>query len=266
MKRNIRFFLSGFVVLAMITLENSCQKNNGSNSSKPQLTLSSSTIKRNQPLVASTNVISADLVVKWSVNSPASSAWLSSSGNRSVILFSNSGNYTVTASYFVDSTAAAPYDSSSSPVIVTDSIYNDSSGQSVSCTTLEQVPISNDDQIFLTPVNYSDTGLAFIAHTQLTYGNQYPWLNFETTPDTTSGYGFVFATVTENPCGNSTALPVAATGIPSINPLTIGTHDFTVILNGNVYQGELEVTATSCTFIWNYTSGVTISPLTITRQ
>jgi hypothetical protein len=266
MKRNIRFFLSGILVLAMITLANSCQKNNSSNSSKPQLTLSSSTIKRNQPLVASTNVISADLVVKWSVNSSANNSWISSSGNRSVILFSSSGNYTVTASYFADSTSSSPYDSSSSPVIVTDSIYNDSSGQSVSCTALVQVPISNNDQIFLTPVNYSDTGLAFIAHTQLTYGNQYPWLNFETTPDTTSGYGFVFATVTENPCNNSTALPVAATGIPSINPLTIGTHDFTVILNGNVYQGELEVTATSCTFIWNYTSGVIISPLSITKQ
>ena len=242
----------------------SCKKNS-SGSVKPTLTLSNSSIKRGEPLIVTTNVVTTDLVIKWTVN-PSSATWISSTGNKSVILFSNSGSYRITASYFADSNAATAYDSTSSPINVTDSIYNDSTGTWASCNSLVQVPIPNNDQIILTPVSYSDTGLAFIAHTQQTYGNQYPLLDYSLIPDTTAGYGFVFATVTENPCGNLTGAPTPATGIPSISQLNIGTNDFTIIFQGTLYKGSLTVTDTDCTFSWNYTSGVIISPLTISRQ
>jgi hypothetical protein len=264
MKSIVSVFGSAFLII--IGFATSCKKNSSGNSSKPVLTLSSSTIKRNQPLVASTNVISSDLVVRWTVNSAPNSTWISPSGNKSIILFSNSGNYTVTASYFADSAAATPYDSSSSPVTVTDSIYNDSAGTWASCNSLVQEPIPNNDQIFITPVSYSDTGLVFVAHTQLTYGDQYPLLDYSLTPDTTAGYGFVFATVTESPCGFVTGTAMPATGILSISSLTQGTNDFTIIFHGVIYEGTLTITSTQCSFSWNYTSGVTISPLTIMKQ
>jgi hypothetical protein len=263
MKNVIRVFVSAFLIIGFAT---SCKKNSSSSSSKPVLTLSSSTIKRNQPLVASTNVISSDLVVRWTVNSAPNSAWISPSGNKSIILFSNSGSYTVTASYFADSAATTPYDSSSSPVTVTDSIYNDSTGTWASCNALVQEPIANNDQIFITPVSYSDTGLVFIAHTQQTYGNQYPLLDYSPIPDTTTGYGFVFGTVTENPCSHFVGDATPATGILSVSSLIQGANDFTIFFNGVAYEGTLTVTSTQCSFSWNYTSGVTISPLTITKQ
>lgn len=267
MKNVISVFVSAFLIIGFAT---SCKKNSsgGGSTGKPVLTLSNSTIKRNQPLVASTNVISSNLVVRWTVNSAPNSTWISPSGNKSVILFSNSGSYTVTASYFADSAATTPYDSSSSPVTVTDSIYNDSTGTWASCNSLVQVGIPNDDQIFITPISYSDTGLVFIAHTQLTYGDQYPLLDYSLTPDTTAGYGFVFATVTESPCSFATGTAMPATGILSISTstLTQGTSDFTIIFHGVIYSGTLTVTSTQCSFSWNYTSGVTISPLTITKQ
>jgi|SRR5579862_6369763 len=263
MKNSISVFACA---LLMIGFAVSCKKNSNGSTSKPVLSLSSSSVKRNQPLVATTNVISANLVVRWSVNSSPNNTWISPSGNRSVILFSNSGNYTITASYFADSSATTPYDSSSSPVTVTDSLYNDSTGTWASCNSLVQEPIPNNDQIFISPVSYSDTGLVFVAHTQLTYGDQYPLLDYSLIPDTTAGYGFVFGTVTESPCGFVTGTAMPATGILSIHALTAGTNDFTIMVDGTIYAGTLTVTGNQCIISWNYTSGVTISPLSITKQ
>jgi hypothetical protein len=264
MKNILSVFVSAFLIIGFAT---SCKKNSsGGGTGKPVLTLSSSTIKRNQPLVASTNVISSDLVVRWTVNSAPNSTWISPAGNKSVILFSNSGSYTVTASYFADSAATTPYDSSSSPVTVTDSLYNDSTGTWASCNSLVQEPISNNDQIFITPISYSDTGLVFVAHTQQTYGDQYPLIDYSLIPDTTAGYGFVFGTVTESPCNIATGTPTPATGVLSISSLAQGANDFTIFFNGAVYEGTITVTSTQISFSWHYTSGVIISPMTITKQ
>lgn len=254
----------------IIVFSVSCKKNNngGGSSTKPVLTLSSSSVKRNQPLVASTNVISSNLVVRWSVNAAANNSWISPSGNKSIILFSNSGSYTVTASYFADSAATTPYDSSTSPVTVTDSIYNDSSGTWANCNSYAHVPTASSDQIFLTPVSYSDTGLVFVAHTQQTYGDQYPLLDYGPIPDTisASGYGFVFGTVTESPCNIATGTPTPATAILSISSLMQGANDFTIFFNGAVYEGTITVTNTQISFSWHYTSGIIISPMTIMKQ
>jgi hypothetical protein len=181
-----------------------------------------------------------------------------------VILFSNSGNYTITANYYVDSIATTPYDSSSSPIIVSDSVYNDSVA---SCNLLTEVPIQSGDLITLTPISYSDTGLVLLAHTQLTYGNYYPNLGFPEIADSADGnYVFGFGQVTENPCSASTSAPVPATGSLSFTGLNNGVHSLTIVLNNTLYTGSLNVTDASCTFSWNYTSGIVISPLTIQKQ
>src|SRR5580704_16291539 len=125
MKCLIRTFFFFGLIAAMAV---ACQKNSSTaNANKSQVTLSKQTVKIGEPLIASTNAASPGLFTKWSV-SPQSNTWVSSpSGNQSVILFSKSGGYTVTASYFTDSSAPAPYDSSSSPVTVSDSVYNSDS-------------------------------------------------------------------------------------------------------------------------------------------
>jgi len=243
-----------------------CSKNNSSSggTTKSTLSLSNSSVKKGQPLIVTANVSQSSAFVKWLVNPVSASTWISSSGNKSVILFSNSGNYTVTANYYLDSMASTPYDSSSSPVIVTDSVYTDSVA---SCNAIEQVSINAGDQITLTPISYSDTGLVVLAHTQQTYGPYYPSLGFPQITDSTDGaYVFGFGTVTEYPCSSSTSAATPATGWISFARLTNGVHDITIGLNGTVYTGTLTVTGTSCTFSWNYTSGITISPLTIQKQ
>ena len=50
------------------------------------------------------------------------------------------------------------------------------------------------------------------------------------------------------------------------HPLQNDTSDVTFNLNGTIYKGTLTVTTASCTFNWNYTSGVTISPSIIQKK
>jgi len=241
-----------------------CKKNESSSSNKSSLTLSKASVKMGEPLIVSSSATGSNLVTKWSV-SPSVNTWVSSANNKTVILFSSPGTYTVTASYFSDSTTPAPYDSSSSAVIVTDSIYNDSAV--VSCDLLAQVPINSGDQIILTPISYSDTGLVLLSHTQQTYGNYYSSLGIIELTDSADGvYNFGFGAITESPCDTYfTNGPTPATGSLSFSRLSIGTHNITLALNGVPYQGTLVVTAAECTFAWNYTSGIIISPLQIQR-
>lgn len=261
MKTIIRISLS----LCLLTIfAGACKKNGNAAADKSALTLSKTSVKMGEPLVVATNATGSNLVTKWSVN-PSLNTWISSVNNKTVILFSSPGRYTVTASYYSDSTAPVPYDSSSSPVIVTDSIYSDSL---VSCDLLAQVPINAGDQITLTPISYSDTGLVLLSHTQQTYGNYYSSLGIVELTDSADGtYVFGFGTVTESPCDNYfTNGPTPATGSVSFSGLTNGTHPITLALNGVPYQGTLVVTDTDCTFTWNYTAGIIISPLHIQRQ
>ena len=261
MKATISVFLSLCLVTAFVA---ACKKNGKSSIDKSALTLSKTSVKIGEPLVVATNATGSDLATKWSVN-PSVNTWVSSANNKTVILFSSPGTYTVTASYFSDPAASVPYDSSSSPVIVTDSIYND---QVVSCDLLAQVPINSGDQITLTPISYSDTGLVLLSHTQQTYGNYYSSLGIVELTDSADGtYDFGLGAVTESPCDNYfTNGPTPATGSVSFSGLTNGAHNITLALNGVPYQGTLAVTDTDCTFTWNYASGVIISAKHIQKQ
>jgi len=250
--------------LSIVIFYSSCTKN-GNGSSTSALTLSNSSVQRGEPLIATANSTNSDMVVKWTI-SPSANTWVSSTGNKSVILFSNSGSYTVTANYYPDSISTIPIGSSTSPVTVTDSIYNDSSGQWAHCDAIELVPLNSNDQVNLAPVSYSDTGLVLVAHTQQTYGNTYPLLNYQPGPDSVAGYEFVFGGVSKYACGGSAGADLPATAIISFPNLSIGTTDVTFILNGTLYKGNLTVTSSNCTFSWNYNSGVIISPLTIQKQ
>jgi hypothetical protein len=266
-KKYIMKKMTGICLLSclLVAFGISCSKNNSSGgTTKSTLTLSNSSVKKGQPLIATANISQSSAFVKWSVNAPSASTYISSSGNKSVMLFSNSGNYTVTANYYLDSMASTPYDSSSSPILVTDSVYTDSVA---SCDAIKQVGINSGDQIVLTPISYSDTGLVVLAHTQQTYGTYYPSLGFPLVTDSSNGkYVLGFGEITEYPCNSATSVATPATGWVSFSQLTNGVHDVTIGFNNTVYTGTLTVTDTDCTFSWNYTSGITISPLTIQKQ
>ncbi len=60
--------------------------------------------------------------------------------------------------------------------------------------------------------------------------------------------------------------PAPAVGIVSFTSVTNGTYNLIFKLNGTTYQGTVTVTDTNCTITWSYSSGVTISPLTIQKQ
>jgi hypothetical protein len=216
-----------------------------------------------EPLVAATNETGSNLVTRWSVN-PSANTWVTPAVNKSVILFSKPGAYTITANYFSDSTAPTPYDSSSSPVTVTDSVYNDSAV--AHCNVIAEIPITAGDQITLTPISYSDTGLVLLAHTQDMYGDNYPSLGFSESGSIGGGYSFAFSNVTEYPCTTPASGPTPATGSLSFTGLSNGTYNLTISLNGANYQGMIVATDTDCTFSWNYSSGIIISPLQIQKQ
>jgi hypothetical protein len=223
-------------------------------------------VKKGEPFFATTNATGTNLAIKWSINPSLPSTWTSAEGNKSSFLVATPGSYTITASYFADSTnvGAQAFDSSSNTVIVSDSVYSDSSV--AICDALIEVPILLNDQLTITPVSYSDTGLALFVHTQDTYANHYPTLNYGIGSDSTVGYEFEFGTITEYPCGSPTVSPTPASALLSLGAMTPGTFPFSVVLSGTVYTGSVVVTPSSCTFNWNYSSGVIISPLTIQLQ
>jgi hypothetical protein len=253
----ILFFICAITIACM-----SCGKNVSNNGvSKSTLTLSNQTVKLGQPLIVATSVTGSNLFTRWAVN-PVANTSITSSASQSVIIFSKSGVYTITASYFADSAAPAPYDSNSTQVTVTDSIYNDST--MARCTTVLEVPLNNGDLITLTPVAYSDSGiLTFLVHTQNTYGYNSPSFGFMSANNTGNGFSFTFPGINEFPCSPASSAATPATGTLVLSGLGTGTYPISFTLNGTGYQGSLVATASGCIITWNYGSGIIISPLVI---
>jgi hypothetical protein len=230
-----------------------CNKQGSSSSAKPGLTLSKSTVARGEQLVASAQPASATAIVRFKVF-PTTGTSLFSGKDQATAIFASSGTYTVTANYYTDS-VGAPYDSSSSPVTVSDSIFNPAP------------PIQSDtsalagDAIQIQPITASDTGgLILVAQTTKLY-DCYPQLNyyFSKIGNTIEIY---FLDVASQPgvCGGvSNTAKAYIFGEAPAN----GVYNFNVILNTATYRGTLTVTDQNFTFDWPYTSGVTISPLVI---
>lgn len=256
MKTSIKLFLLSVLAVACFS---ACQKTGLTDiNTGKQLTLSKSIVKLGEPLYI-TALGSTNSIVKWAVK-PSANSVISTGAGTSVILFSHPGTYVVTASFFSD-TLTPPYDSTSTTVNVNDSVYNDSSV--VHCNVIGVVPIDSNDQITITPVSYSDTGLVMLANTQVTY-NSSPNLSYLLPPVFAGEYEFIFNTITEFPCNASNG-PSPATAVLSMGALTPGSHPVIFSLHGINYEGSVLVTGTQCSFTWPYTSGVVISPLTISK-
>ena len=109
--------------------------------------------------------------VAWSSNAGAH-IWPTPNTDSAIYIFTSPGTYTVKANF--QSHINGSNDSTDGNVIVTDSIFSDTA--TVTCDVIAVKNLTADDQINLTPVDYSDTGLVFVAHTTNLYDHS-PLLN-----------------------------------------------------------------------------------------
>jgi hypothetical protein len=243
---------SGVAAAAIIA----CNKQGSSSSTKSGLTLSKSTVARGEQLVVSTQPSSATAIVRFKVF-PTTGTSVFSGKDQATAIFASAGNYKVTANYYSDSTGA-PYDSSSSPVTVSDSIYNPAP------------PIQSDtsalagDAIQIQPITASDTGgLILVAQTSKSY-DCYPQLNYYFSKiGNTIEITFLDVAAQPGACGGvSNTAKAYIFGEAPAN----GVYNFNVILNTATYHGTLTVTDQTYTFDWPFSSAVTISPKVINTK
>jgi hypothetical protein len=228
---------------------------------KPTLSFSKTSVKIGEPLYATSTGGPAGTTVQW-ITGANGQVWSSAGSDTATFLFTSPGVYDVKA-VFHSGSSLTGYDSSNTSVTVIDSVFSDTS--TAHCDVIVQKTLDSNDQVNLTPVSFSDTGLIFVAHTQHAYSHS-PILDcggnlppaggtFECDFNST----FLFA------CYGST-LPSPAVGIVSFTSVSIGTYNLVFKLNGTSYSGSLTVTATQASIVWNNSTGVTISPLTIQKQ
>jgi hypothetical protein len=263
MKIVIKIF---FVFLLFFSFFAACKKsdNTGQNTnSKSVLTLSKTTVKRGEQLLASTNLSETGSKIKWTVY-PSGSSNISSANKEAAAIFALAGTYHITASYYSPSDTSVAYDSSSSPITVTDSFYTPTSnGMNVDTASLA------GDQITLIPVMASDSVVVMLAQTRNLY-NCTPYLTaYGAGGNFYSNYSLLFdfksGEVVEG-TGDCNGAKNPAIAYIFFNPAANGTYNFSAFLNGVTYQGSVTVTNTDYTFSWNYTSGIIISPLQIKKQ
>jgi hypothetical protein len=259
MKMTIKILI---VILLFITYNFACRKNSNQNiQGNPGLTLSKTSVKRGEQLLVSTNSPDTYSKIKWSV-SPSGSSNILSANNQAAAIFIFAGTYHITASYFSSSDTSVAYDSSSLPVLVTDSFYTPTSdGTNVDTASLA------GDQIILSPVKASDSVFVMLVQTANLY-NCTPYL-------TAYGAGGAFSSsllfdfrsveVVEGK-GECNGAKNPAIAYIFFSPAANGTYQFSAEFNQQTYQGTLTVTDTDYTFTWNYTSGIIISPLQIKKE
>ncbi|HEY2349964.1 MAG TPA: hypothetical protein VGH64_13160 [Puia sp.] len=256
--KNIKSLLFFFLTLSFFIL--SCSKDPASNSSKPILFLSKTTVKIGEPVFASLTGQASKTNVAWTSNS-GDRVWPTPTTDSAIYIFTSAGTYTVKAKF--QSQINGSNDSTDGNIMVTDSIFSDT--VITSCNVIVQQNLTADDQINLIPVDYSDTGLVFLAQTSNLY-NHSPLLNSNGEIHISeSGFEVDISSALIFPCTGSTA-PAPARGLIAITGLTNRTYTLSFKVNNTTYPGTMTVTDTNITFNWTYSSGVTISPLIIQRR
>jgi hypothetical protein len=255
---NLLLFLICVASLLMI----SCAKDPQiSNNPKPTLVFSKSSVKIGEPLYATSTGGPVGTSVQWTTGVNGQ-VWSSGNNDTATFLFTSPGTYNVKAVFHSGSNMTG-YDSSTTPITVIDSVFTDTS--TAHCDVIVQKTLLPDDQVNLTPVSFSDTGLIFVAHTLNSY-NHSPILDCGgNLPPTGGVFECDFNATLLFPCFGS-PLPAPAVGIVSFTSVSAGTFSLVFKLNGTSYSGSLTVMDTQATIVWDHSTGVTISPLTIQKQ
>ena len=126
------------------------------------------------------------------------------------------------------------------------------------------------DKITLAPGYYQNAagdsvGISFNAVTTNRYCSN-GLLKFHNTLDANNNFFIDFLNVQEPlVCHGTGDIPMAASVRFRRSYLTNGSHPLKVTLNGTTYTGNIVISASTIVFDWNYSSGVVISPNTLTR-
>jgi hypothetical protein len=258
MKNTIKTFACIALIAGILTQCSKGTQTSGGGTGTGSLSLSSSSVFKGQPLQASATDPSNATLVKWTVT-PATANQIFSANNNSTILFAAPGTYTVTASYYADSSSGAPIDSISSPVTVIDSIYTPPVNTNADTLSLA------GDQLQITPQALSDSGFVFEVRTANLY-NCIPYFigySWGMSRDTlTAGFDYISNTLVNN-CGGSKS---PAGVYLFYGAVTDGNYQIEIEFNHQYYHGSVNVSGSTYTFTWPYSSGVTISPLQIQKQ
>ncbi|MEO3406878.1 hypothetical protein AAFN85_23380 [Mucilaginibacter sp. CAU 1740] len=135
--------------------------------------------------------------------------------------------------------------------------------------TALNVPLAGD-KITLSPVAYNNGAtdsirIAFNAVTTNLYCSN-GLLKLHNTIDASQNFHIDFLHV-QAPivCHGTGDIPMVAAVNFQKSHLANGSYPLVITLNGTTYTGSIQVSATAITFDWNYTTGIVISPKTISR-
>jgi hypothetical protein len=258
MKKSIKIILVAVFMSGVIT---QCKKsdNTSGGQNNATLTLSSSTVKKGEPLLVNASTLANSPLVRWTIT-PGNTSLVSAANSSSTILFSQAGGYTVTANYYTDSSSGISYDSVSSPVQVTDSVYIPPAPD----TNNDTISLAGD-QLMVTPAAMSDSGfiLEFLSanlYNCIPYFLGYSY-GFNNSTFTASFDYVGFYTV--NNCGgvkNHAGVYIFYGAVGD------GDYQIDIELNHVHYYGSVNVSGSTYTFTWPYDSGVTLSPLVIHKS
>jgi len=257
------FMKTHFVILSFFVLITACVKNSGTvhytgTPSNTDLTLSKSNLKRGEQLIASTNQSNPNAIVKWTTY-PSVNTVVSPANNQAAAIFAQPGVYHITASYYNLSDTTTAYDSSSAPVTVNDSIVTTPVADGFDSLSL------SGDQLVLSPVSASDSIFIMSVQTVNLY-NCTPFLAAYSF-DGLNGSSLLLYKDGEVVEGSGcNGAKNHAVSYLFYSPLNNGVYNISAVLNSVTYQGSLTVTDTDYTFVWPYTSGITISPLQVKKH
>jgi hypothetical protein len=257
--KNICLLFSSFLLAAAMIP--ACKKSSSAqHQAAPLLTLSKPAVKKGEQVFATVALPSGAVNVKWDIGLSANALVFPGTGNAKVI-FASAGKYQISAKYYSTTGAALPYDSSTAPVTVTDSVFQPddlmSGWDSVTLT---------GNVITLIPVAATDSGLVVAAQTADLYDcsayiTAYGW------GQGPSSLSFLFSNAEAVQTGGScNGMKSPAISYIFFTALANGTYSVSVDYAQATYQGSLTVTDHDFTFSWPYSTGVVIAPLSIPRQ
>jgi hypothetical protein len=249
-----------FILFLMVT---SCAKDPqvSSTGTKPTLTLSKTDVKVAEPLLASTSGQSSGSIVHWATSNNGHVGTSVTTDSASLV-FTSPGAYTVTAYYFTPM-GIAPYDSSFANVTVNDSIYNNTPVSVPGCDADTIKYLLPNDELTITPI-LSDSGLVFVGTSKFIYSNSAFLYASGNLTGAGGKYEGDFDSTLNYVCYGS-SIPGNAYSIVSFAHGSNGTFDLTFRLNGVSYAGSFTLSDTGINIVWNYTSGIIISPLTVSK-
>jgi hypothetical protein len=244
MNKIVLFFIAAVVGFS------SCKNESNEIPTKTLEMSKSSKIKIGEPVTVNTTTVGSTTADAWSVT-PSGFSKVVTSGTSAAISFTKSGNYVVSVK-----SASGVYSSS---VNVQDSIYNPGVSRSsvISPTTNDQLTIKP----ILLPAD-SITGVMLEAKTT----NQYDCLNnvlLYKSEHVGADFNITFNGV-QTP-ENGIVGKSQSVAYLYLAPLKEGSQNFHITFNQVVYSGSVLKAGNSYTFTWPYTSGVTISPLSVSK-